>query len=254
MAEKSTVDEIRARFDADVERFSNLETGQSATIDAPLAMELVTQAAAAVWRAPDVERGAASAAPAVLDVGCGAGNYSLKVLEKLPTAAITLVDLSRPMLERATDRLRAAGCKAVEAIQGDIREIPLPPASFDIILAAAVLHHLRTDAEWEAVFKKFAAALRPGGSLWIFDLVDSDSPPIRELLWRQYADYLKSMRGEEYKDEVFAYIDREDTPRSVTYQLDLLRQVGITEIEILHKHACFAAFGGIKPGRSTQAR
>ena len=28
---KSTVDEIRLRFDADVERFSNLETGQSAT-------------------------------------------------------------------------------------------------------------------------------------------------------------------------------------------------------------------------------
>jgi len=26
---KSTVDEIRQRFDADVERFSNLETGQS---------------------------------------------------------------------------------------------------------------------------------------------------------------------------------------------------------------------------------
>src|SRR5687768_11443821 len=32
---KSTVDEIRRRFDADVERFSNLETGQSATLDAP---------------------------------------------------------------------------------------------------------------------------------------------------------------------------------------------------------------------------
>ena len=32
---KSTVEEIRQRFDKDVERFSNLETGQSATIDAP---------------------------------------------------------------------------------------------------------------------------------------------------------------------------------------------------------------------------
>ena len=43
---KSTVEEIRLRFDADVERFSNLETGQSATVDAPLAMALVAQAAA----------------------------------------------------------------------------------------------------------------------------------------------------------------------------------------------------------------
>ena len=44
---KSTVEEIRARFDADVERFSNLETGQLATVDAPLVLDLVTQAAAA---------------------------------------------------------------------------------------------------------------------------------------------------------------------------------------------------------------
>ena len=43
---KSTVEEIRQRFDADVERFSNLETGQSATVDAPLAMALVAKAAA----------------------------------------------------------------------------------------------------------------------------------------------------------------------------------------------------------------
>ena len=45
-AKKSTIDEIRARFDADVERFSNLATGQISTVDAPLAMELISCAAA----------------------------------------------------------------------------------------------------------------------------------------------------------------------------------------------------------------
>ncbi len=39
---KLSLEEIRHRFDSDVERFSNLETGQTATIDAPLAMELIT--------------------------------------------------------------------------------------------------------------------------------------------------------------------------------------------------------------------
>ena len=43
---KSTVDEIRERFD--VERFSNLETGQSATIDAPLSLTLIADAASCV--------------------------------------------------------------------------------------------------------------------------------------------------------------------------------------------------------------
>ena len=47
LSKKSSINEIKARFDADVERFSNLETGQTATIDAPLAMELITEAAIA---------------------------------------------------------------------------------------------------------------------------------------------------------------------------------------------------------------
>lgn len=70
--EKSTVDEIRLRFDNDVERFSNIETGQSATIDAPLAMELVVNASAA----------ATPAANSVLDLGCGAGNYTIRLLQR----------------------------------------------------------------------------------------------------------------------------------------------------------------------------
>ena len=48
MKRKSSVDEIRARFDKDVERFSNLETGQTATVDAALAMALVAETAARV--------------------------------------------------------------------------------------------------------------------------------------------------------------------------------------------------------------
>jgi len=37
-SKKSSVDEIRVRFDADVERFANLQSGQSATMDAPLVL------------------------------------------------------------------------------------------------------------------------------------------------------------------------------------------------------------------------
>src|SRR5512144_1893912 len=107
---KSTVDEIRQRFDADVERFSNLETGQSATMDAPLAMALVAQAAAVT--SPHARH--------VLDVGCGAGNYTLKLLEYVPNLDVTLIDLSQPMLDRATERVRRATTGAVTAIQGDI--------------------------------------------------------------------------------------------------------------------------------------
>ena len=233
---KSSVDEIRQRFDADVERFSNLETGQQATVDAALAMDLVTQAAARVT--PRARR--------LVDVGCGAGNYTLKLLERLPDLDATLIDLSRPMLERAQERIRRVSAGSITTVQADIRQVELGEQTCDIILAAAVLHHLRTDGEWRSVFAAFQRALTAGGSLWIFDLVESDIAAVGELQWQRYAEYLRELKGEEYQRHVFDYIAKEDTPRPLVYQLDLLREVGFAAVEVLHRNGCFAAFGAVK--------
>lgn len=233
---KSSVDEIRQRFDANVERFSNLDTGQAATVDAPLAMRLVAEAAAA--SAPHARH--------VLDVGCGAGNYTLTLLRHLPNLDATLLDLSRPMLDRAAERIGAATAGQVTTVQADVREAAFSNGSFDIVLAAAVLHHLRTDAEWEAVLGSLFRWLRPGGSVWVFDLVDSPLPAVRDLMRRRYGEYLAGLKDEAYRDAVFAYVEKEDTPRPLAYQLDLLGRVGFRGVEVLHKHLCFAAFGAVK--------
>ena len=233
---KSTVDEIRRRFDADVERFSDLDTGQSATVDAPLAMALVAQAAAVTT--PHARH--------VLDVGCGAGNYTLKLLEQVPNLDVTLIDLSQPMLDRATERVGRATTGRIETIRGDIREVALSDRGFDIVLAAAVLHHLRNDHEWREVFASFHRTLRPGGSVWVFDLVESSSPAVQGLMRQRYGEYLTRLKDESYRDHVFAYVEQEDTPRPLLFQLDLLRQVGFTQVEVLHKNICFAAFGAVK--------
>lgn len=233
---KSTVDQIRQRFDADVERFSNLETGQSATIDAPLVMELIVKAAAAL----------SPQATSALDIGCGAGNYSLKLLQLLPHLDITLVDLSQPMLDRAVERIRPVTSGQITALQSDIRDLQLGEAQYDIIMAAAVFHHLREEAEWEAVFRCCYRALKPGGSLWISDLIEHTVPAIQAMMWARYGDYLTQLKDEAYRDHVFDYVAQEDTPRPLLFQLDLLRAVGFRKVEILHKNSCFAAFGGIK--------
>ena len=233
---KSTTDEIRKRFDDDVERFSNLEIGQTATIDAPLAMELIT-------------RGAVAATPAigrVLDIGCGAGNNTLKLHQLAGHFNSDLVDLSEPMLVRARERVAAVSRGQVRTFQGDFRVLDLPEESYDVILAAAVLHHLRDDADWQRAFEKIYRLTAPGGSVWITDLVAQETASIQALMWERYGVYLSELGGETYRDRIFADIEQEDSPRPVTYQLDLLRQVGFAYVELLHKNSCFAAFGALK--------
>jgi tRNA (cmo5U34)-methyltransferase len=93
-----------------VERFSNLETGQSAAIDAPLSLALIAEAASRVT----------PGATLFLDVGCGAGNSSLKILERLFNRDVTLIDLSRPMLGRAVGRPEQERIKTGRRVTGKV--------------------------------------------------------------------------------------------------------------------------------------
>ena len=236
LGKKSSLKTIKERFDNDLERFSSLETGQTAIIDAPLIMDLIAQAA--FKSTSNIQR--------VLDIGCGAGNNTIKLCEYVTPFDCDLVDLSLPMLDRARERISAVNAGNIGIFQGDFREIELPAGGYDVILAAAVLHHLRDDPDWESTFNKIHRLTAPGGSVWITDLVFHETQPIQALMWERYGEYLCELGGEDYRATVFDYIDKEDSPRPVTYQLDLLRKVGFNHIELLHKNGSFAAFGAIK--------
>ena len=233
---KSTVKEIKERFDNDVERFSNLDTGQLSTIDAKISLELITEASKRI--VPKAEN--------LLDIGCGGGNYSLMMLTKVPNLNCTLVDLSKPMLDKAFERVSQQTSKNVEVLQGDIREVKLKENHFDIILAGAVLHHLRDDKDWETTFDKFFKLLKPGGCLMISDLITQETESINDYTWERYGNYLDKLGGKDYRKKVLDYVEKEDSPRSMNYQLDLMKKVGFRKAEILHKNMCFGAFGGIK--------
>jgi tRNA (cmo5U34)-methyltransferase len=144
--------------------------------------------------------------------------------------------------------VKAATAGSVETIQSDMRLLSFPPATFDVILAGQVLHHLREDAEWAAMFARFHEWLRPGGALLVADFVEHDDPGIQKLMLGRYAEHLEKIGGPEYRDKVLAYCEAEDSPRSVRYQLDLLGKTGFEEFEVLHKNALFAAFHARKRG------
>ena len=229
---KSTVDEIRARFDNDVERFSSLETGQQALPDATLVLELIAKSAKTHLQIGD----------RVLDLGCGAGNLTLRVMNEVGALECHLVDLSLPMLERAQTRVDSCGALKSIIYRQDMRELDFQVGSFEAIFAAAALHHLRSDEEWLSVFNKIWKWLKPGGRLYVSDFVIFDDPKIHEIMWARYGDYLVNLGGEHYRDTVFGYIEVEDTPRSLAYQLELTRKSGFASSEVLHRNGVLVAY------------
>jgi tRNA (cmo5U34)-methyltransferase len=232
---KATVDEIRKRFDNDVENFSSLN-GQISLVGSKISLELATESAKRL--VPNAIN--------LLDVGSGAGNYTLKMLSKLPNLNCTLVDLSKAMLDRAFERVSGQTKGEIYIVQDDIRNVELRENFFDIILSATALHHLRDDADWESVFSKLYKVLKPNGCIMISDLILQNDRLLTNYMFEMYSDYLKNVGDDEFCLEILDSMKKEDTPRSLEYQLNLMKKVGFEHTEILHKNICFAVFGAVK--------
>lgn len=172
--------------------------------------------------------------------------HTQTVLHFTDAKIATILDLSCPMLEQAKKRISALTHGKVRTIQGDIRNMDIKSETYDIVIAAAVLHHLREYYEWKSVFEKIYKSLVAGGSFWVSDLISQEDRRIQKMSMGKYGDYLKEIGGESYKNDVFEYVEKEDTPRSMTFQMELMKDVGFKKIEILHKNSVFGSFGAIK--------
>ncbi|MCE5250639.1 class I SAM-dependent methyltransferase [bacterium] len=93
----------------------------------------------------------------VLEIGCGTGCLTLE-LERTG-AAITAVDISRDLLERA--RLRITSPR-VTFLEEDCCHSRFPDDTFDTIIGSSVLHHLDIDAALHEIYR----LLKPGGSIF----------------------------------------------------------------------------------------
>ena len=112
----------------------------------------------------------------VLDVGCGLGRFTHRVLlYGPPELNVVAADLSLTMLHRTrrrldSERVRYVGC--------DLTRLPFADEQFDCVLCAWVLEHL---PEPEVGLRELARVLRPGGRLYV--LVTEDTLPGRLSAW-----------------------------------------------------------------------
>lgn len=103
-----------------------------------------------------VSNAAAGTGPAILEVGCGTGNYVRAIVRRFPCVAYGL-DPSAAMLTHA--RMATA---SVVWIQGRAEQMGIADATLDLIYSVDVIHHV---SDRGAYYREVARTLKPGGQV-----------------------------------------------------------------------------------------
>jgi SAM-dependent methyltransferase len=119
-----------------------------------------------------------------LELGCGTGELSRRLA--LVARKVIALDLSTEMIRVA--RSRSAGQPNIQFLVGDMMALPLH-GGFDCVVSLNTLHHV----DPVQALRAMRAALRPGGSLLIADLLERSG--VRHVPINVVAALVRMVRG-----------------------------------------------------------
>jgi tRNA (cmo5U34)-methyltransferase len=186
---------------------------------------------AAVWAAESTGKN-----PAILDIGAGTGLMSALILEKFPTAELTLLDISENMLSIAKERF--SGRENIRYVVNDYSRSELG-GEYDIICSALSIHHLST-ADKRLLFYKIFGSLKPGGMFVNADQADGETLYFRQRYLDYWNRFLKKgpLNTQEH-NEILARRDILDRNEKMSVQLQWLHECGFSDVDVVFKNRTF---------------
>lgn len=130
---------------------------------------------------------------AVLDLGCGPGDWVISVAKAYPDMQVTGVDINQTVIEEAKSFAKTAGLDNAHFQVGDAT-LPLdfPSDSFNLVNARTIVGFMKPEL-WPPFLAEIQRILRPGGAFRITEfsegLTNSEAATI---FWGWYAKALRA--------------------------------------------------------------
>jgi ubiquinone/menaquinone biosynthesis C-methylase UbiE len=135
----------------------------------------------------------------VLDLGCGPGLMSARLLELVPAGALIGVDADPALVARARERCAGAGARA-RFVEAWADALPIDDQSVDLVYARFLFQHLPRPL---VVLAELRRVLRPGGRVCVLDTDDGNllvhpAPPGLDHLLRASAAGQRARGGDRH--------------------------------------------------------
>ncbi|MBD2529159.1 class I SAM-dependent methyltransferase [Nostoc flagelliforme FACHB-838] len=192
----------------------------------------------------------------ILELGCGTGELSLKILNRFPDAQVIALDYSPRMLQFAQDKITAAGYqKRWVGTQADFGDWANNPEKLDIgsefdgCVSSLAIHHLQDEMKLK-LFERIAASLTQDGYFWNADPTLLESPALAEAYkvareeWSlQQGTSLTEIRAKLGVTSTQGY-SSQDQLATLGAHLQMLTKAGFKIVAVPWKYYGLAVFGG----------
>jgi len=165
----------------------------------------------------------------ILDLGCGNGIITGKLLPIFPRAHYTFLDASHKMLDICKAQF---GMENKTYVESYFQDYHFPKNEIDMVVAGFSIHHCKAD-EKQLIFKDIFSTLKPKGILAYSDLmVDRDAEEHETLLqfWKGFVN--KNPSDQESWDWLMDHYQTYDHPDSLINQLKWLTNAGFGDFKI----------------------
>jgi ubiquinone/menaquinone biosynthesis C-methylase UbiE len=144
----------------------------------------------------------------ILDLGTGTAQIPIELCKRQLQVHVVAIDLAEHMLSVGRHNVAKAGFEErIQLQRCDAKKMPFADGAFDGVMSNSIVHHIPEPA---AVFAEMARVVKPGGFLFVRDLLRPEDEKILQRLVQTYAGDANAHQQKMFADSLHAALTLDD--------------------------------------------